>query len=664
MFEIVKPAAGLGGSRQHFAAPSEGEGRFIQGGNMKRTRTAAALAAAAVVATATLGIISATGSAAVAVATQQAHVASVGWMTLVQPGSVLGQPGQNRAIEAVKLTELPAGSTVSAHVSSIGWMAPVGPGTVAGTTGRGLQMEAVKITVPSGCTVTYQAYVRGQGWTASVSNGAIAGTTGKALALDGLKVNAVTCATSTTSTTAPTPTPTVAGTQYAFFGGAWAPAVRVGEVIGQPGQNRAIEAIKLTELPAGSTISAHVSNIGWMAPVGPGAVAGTTSSGLQMEAVKITVPSGCTVTYQAYVRGQGWTASVSNGAIAGTTGKALALDGLKVNAVTCATSTTSTTTSTSTTSTTTSPPASVKFAAVGDIGTDSENGSTAASSMLKGLGANNYSFALNLGDLGYNNNAGVEQNYCTFLKNNAGSSLPWLMVPGNHEGTDPTYGGPEGDYKKYVAYCAGSTPPAGVVGNYPYDYYVDRGNVRIIMLSPNISNPAGKLTYRNGTAEQATLGTWIQGAKSAGKFVVVGAHEPYLTIGEHRLTTDNLADPQFAAFLVAQRVDLSLSGHDHNISRAYQLGGSVTSQTSPAVVDRDGSFVSGAGTVFAVLGTGGHSPRTIGSLGSIWAMGSGTNSPGGISFGFGEITVSGNTLTYQLRTTSGPKLTDSFTINR
>ena len=136
MFEIVNdfmvalPAAGLGGSRQHFAAPSEGEGRFIQGGNMKRTRTAAALAAAAVVATATLGIISATGSAAVAVATQQAHVASVGWMTLVQPGSVLGQPGQNRAIEAVKLTELPAGSTVSAHVSSIGMIATVGPGTV------------------------------------------------------------------------------------------------------------------------------------------------------------------------------------------------------------------------------------------------------------------------------------------------------------------------------------------------------------------------------------------------------------------------------------------------------------------------------------------------------------------------------------------------------
>ncbi|HQH91505.1 MAG TPA: metallophosphoesterase [Dermatophilaceae bacterium] len=604
-----------------------------------------AAVAVAAVATASLGIIYATGVAAVATATQQAHVGSIGWMTPVQPGSVLGQPGQNRAIEAIKLTELPTGSTISAHVSSIGWMAPVGPGMVAGTTGRGLQMEAVKVTVPSGCTVTYQAYVRGQGWSVSVSNGAIAGTTGKALALDGLRVNAVTCATSTTSTT----TPPVAGTQHAFFGGAWAPAVRVGEVIGQPGQNRAIEAIKLTELPTGSTISAHVSSIGWMAPVGPGMVAGTTGRGLQMEAVKVTVPSGCTVTYQAYVRGQGWSVSVSNGAIAGTTGKALALDGLRVNAVTCAT---------------TPPPASVKFAAVGDIGTDSENGSTAASSMLKGLGANGYNFALNLGDLGYNNNPGVEQNYCTFLKNNAGSSLQWLMVPGNHEGTDPTYGGPEGDYRKYVAYCAGSTPPAGVVGNYPYDYYVDRGNVRIIMLSPNISNPTGKLTYRNGTAEQAKLGTWIKGAKSAGKFVVVGAHEPYLTIGAHRLTPNNLADPQFAAFLVTQGVDLSLSGHDHNISRAYQIGGPVTSQTSPTVVDRDGSFVSGAGTVFAVLGTGGHSPREIGSLGSIWAMGSGTNSPGGISFGFGEITVSGNTLTYQLRTVSGPKLTDVFTIIR
>ena len=145
---------------------------------MRRAR----ILAVAAVATASLGIIYATGVAAVATATQQAHVGSIGWMTPVQPGSVLGQPGQNRAIEAIKLSELPTGSTISAHVSSIGWMAPVGPGMVAGTIGRGLQMEAVKVTVPSGCTVTYQAYVRGQGWSASVSNGAVAGTTGKALA--------------------------------------------------------------------------------------------------------------------------------------------------------------------------------------------------------------------------------------------------------------------------------------------------------------------------------------------------------------------------------------------------------------------------------------------------------------------------------------------------
>ena len=86
---------------------------------------------------------------------------------------------------------------------------------------------------------------------------------------------------------------------------------------------------------------------------------------------------------------------------------------------------------------------------------------------------------------------------------------------------------------------------------------------------------------------------------------------------------------------------------------------------APKVVDSDGAFTSRAGTVFVTIGNGGHSPRTVGALGPLWASGSGTDSEGGIDIGFAQLDVTTSRLEFREVSTSGPHAgttIDAFTI--
>jgi hypothetical protein len=130
-------------------------------------------------------------------------------------------------------------------------------------------------------------------------------------------------------------------------------------------------------------------------------------------------------------------------------------------------------------------------------------------------------------------------------------------------------------------------------------------------------------------------------------------HIPCLTVGIHGCERDNTLDGD----LIAQGVDLVVQGHDHNYSRSHQ----VTQLAK--VVDADNAYARGAGTVFAVVGNGGHKPREITGCPAMWAACSGTNSPGGSTTGWMRIDATGSTLTARLVTTSGP-LTDTWTITR
>jgi hypothetical protein len=196
-----------------------------------------------------------------------------------------------------------------------------------------------------------------------------------------------------------------------------------------------------------------------------------------------------------------------------------------------------------------------------------------------------------------------------------------------------------------------------VVGTYAKDYVVDRGSVRFIMIAPGILVDGVRRTYADGTASQAWLRDRIRAGRKAGRWVVVGMHMPCLTLGAHGCASS----PDLTDALIEEKVDLSLAGHDHNYIRSHQLRGTVA---APRVVDRDNAYVAGAGTVFAIVGNGGHAPRTVGTRTSLWAAASGTNSPGGMTFGFAQVSATSTSLSYRLVRTSGGTLSDAFTIRR
>ena len=81
------------------------------------------------------------------------------------------------------------------------------------------------------------------------------------------------------------------------------------------------------------------------------------------------------------------------------------------------------------------------------------------------------------------------------------------------------------------------------------------------------------------------------------------------------------------------------------------------------VVPATPSGVTGAGTVFATIGNGGHDPRTITGLPGWVAAAAGTNFLPG-SFGFLQVDASADRLVVNEVVTSGGQLADSFTITR
>ena len=240
--------------------------------------------------------------------------------------------------------------------------------------------------------------------------------------------------------------------------------------------------------------------------------------------------------------------------------------------------------------------------------------------VFTGMGKATPTLAIIAGDLSYQ--VGSEQAYCDLV--NGAITAPVAMLPGNHEGLDPQAGGGS----NFAAYAACLPDRAGakpLYGGFPTDYLIDLPNVRLILISPNIATgnpgcPNGKCSYANGTPEQAALLTAIADAKKARKWVVVVQHEPSFgyTIGNHATDVWGTASPDLAAAEIKAGVAVVVSGHDHNYARSKPQGV----------------------TTFVTVGNGGYYPKPIGSLGTMWASGSGTNSPGGIDIGYLQLDIS------------------------
>ena len=422
----------------------------------------------------------------------------------------------------------------------------------------------------------------------------------------------------------------------------WLPDVSSPATAGTTGQARQMEALRIAGGTLASDIDyrAHVAGIGWLGWVGPAFVAGTTGQARALEAVQIRLTGQAATDYrvacQAHVANLGWLATVYDGATCGTTGQARRMEAVRLWLVAK-----TTTTPSPTPSSTPSPTGTgVSLGVTADTGIDD----AAGRAVLASLGQSAPTQSVILGDLAYA--PAREADYCRLVRDRVTS--PIAAIPGTHEGVAAG----DGAWSAYAA-CL----PAAVTGDYlAGEWYIDRGPVRLITLSPGVDLPTGTRTYSRGTPERERVKGWIDDAKSRGLWVVVGMHHGCLTIGVHGCASD----PSITDMLIGKGADVVLAGHDHNYARSHQIAGTVA---APVVADRDGAFRAGAGTVVVTVGNGGHNPRTIGSLGTLWAAGSGTNSPGGITYGWVRLDVTTSSLTGRLVATSGP-LTDSWTITR
>lgn len=253
----------------------------------------------------------------------------------------------------------------------------------------------------------------------------------------------------------------------------------------------------------------------------------------------------------------------------------------------------------------------VHFTASGDYAM-----TTQTDPVLRGVAALKPDFHLALGDMSYGK-TGQEASWCRYVTDRVGTTFPFELISGNSESSGTTNG-----LIDNFAKCLPNRLP-GASGTYGRQWYVDvpaaAPTMRIILASAGLTYPdLKKRTYAMGTPEYQWLSDSIDSARADGvKWIVVATHYPCLSIGVYGCVMGKDA----FNLLVSKKVDLVLLGHEHNYSRTYQVGygtgcGGPTQLRPGAFVDacvrdHDASMAKGAGTVFAIIGTGGTSLRDL-----------------------------------------------------
>lgn len=410
----------------------------------------------------------------------------------------------------------------------------------------------------------------------------------------------------------------------------WMSPVTEPNTVGTTGRSLRMEAIRIS---GGGSYRAHVQNIGWQNWVADGAVAGTTGRSLRMEAIQVQG-----LECRAHVQDVGWTNWNAPGQTCGSTGMARRLEAVQLR--------TPAATPTPTPTPTPPPPTGTNLAFTADTGMESTG-----QAVLNKIGSRNPTVTNIVGDFAYEPN--LEAAFCDQVNSRIPGKV--AIVAGNHE---DIYTG-DGTMENYEA-CL--PDEVGAVGTYGRDYYYDVDNARVIMISPDVPLTTGNKTYLSGTAEREWLKSTVRNAKAAGKWTILAMHHPCFSIGVHGCSDTT---PTVSELAMGLGVDIVVTGHDHNYMRTHQLRGTVS---SPQVIDSDNAYAAqtetSKGSVFVVVGNGGHNPREIGALTPIWKVANGTNSPGGFAFGYGELSVTQNSLTWQHVSATGAVLNDSFTISR
>ena len=279
----------------------------------------------------------------------KSHVQSSGWMTWKADGALSGTTGQSKRLEAflIKISGVSGSIEYRAHVENVGWQGWKANGAVAGTTGKSLQVEAIQVRLKGIATLKYDVYYRVHvarvGWLGWTKNGGVAGTTGMANRIEAIQVKLV----SKTSKSKPsTATPACLTTQklsaqahVQTYG--WLKGVSGEAVIGTTGKGKRLEGLRLSlkDLDGKGNVilvKAHVAGEGWQT-WRRGTLAGTTGKSRAIEAVQIVLDGKYGKVYDVYYRmhvaDYGWLGWAKNGATAGTTSGGVQAEALQIKLV-------------------------------------------------------------------------------------------------------------------------------------------------------------------------------------------------------------------------------------------------------------------------------------------------------------------------------------------
>lgn len=299
-----------------------------------------------------------------------------------------------------------------------------------------------------------------------------------------------------------------------------------------------------------------------------------------------------------------------------------------------------------------SPTSSFTFGIAGDYGFSQD-----AKDVMTDMGNNGLDFALALGDLTYQETNPA--NWCNFFESKVGDGKAILIV-GNHD-VHLINGTPEIDLLRQNCNFGIDADPTG---DYAKEFYFDYPQTgplaRFIMTGCGSLWP---LSFCNTTTNPhyTFVSNAIDGARAANiPWVIVGMHMVCITAG----TKDCEIGTVFQDLLLSKRVDLVLQGHDHTYQRSKQLTCATKDLYRPeCVVDSDGSYAKGAGTVISIVGTGGRPLYGIDNSkpdSSYFAVKHG-NGNNGNSKGFLKFTATATSISAGFVKHSG-SLQDSYTV--
>lgn len=303
---------------------------------------------------------------------------------------------------------------------------------------------------------------------------------------------------------------------------------------------------------------------------------------------------------------------------------------------------------------------SFRFGAAGDFGHDDRFRDVAAL-----VAAVTPDFFIALGDLSYDRR---EQAWCNTWTRDVGYRNI-LVIAGNHDSGESR----GGNIHRYIEHCGnpfGIGPGYGT--RYAFEYPPTQPLARFILVTPGVTGrylAPGSHNYDRGTENYRFVSDAIDHARELRiPWIIVVMHENYVSVLEKENTVSTDPGRSFMTMLLEKRVDLILQGHEHGYERTHQLATNPatcplmpTDAANPnCIVDRDGAFARGAGTVIQVIGTGGRDFRGIDRKDPEWPYFAVAENR---TWGFGEFTVTPSRVMFAFRRSSGGDLKDAFTIS-